>query len=1075
MVETMSEGAVTIAPDGVILYCNRRFADMLKAEPQTVIGSNLLEHFAGDNIAKVTAAIHESQAATTRVQVNLLASDATPVPVTIAMHRQRFGETQSIALVVTDVTEIVVAQDALRDSEARFRQAEESIRRSEAELKEVQHLARLGTWNLDPASGAVTWSEELYNIMGLDPRLPAPNVQQQAALFKPHSYAALTAALQTALKDGTPYALELEFIRPDATEGWMLARGEAERGSDGGVRRVHGMALDITEQRQATLKLEEEEVKFRSLVEQNVAGIVIIREDGTLAYCNAYFANLIGYTPAEIIGRPLLDFLPEAERSIVRESLRSDMFERGEFVQLASILQARDGRILDVLVNASRSTFEGRPAAIAVVLDITERKQAEVRLNEARAQLTEAQAVAHVGSWQLDLRTNSAELSDECYRIFHVDPATFVPSREAFLALVHPDDREAVVSAHERSLEDSTSWALDHRIVLDDGTVRFAHQRWKNDYDADGRPLRTIGTIQDITEWKTAENALRQERDFSTALINSLPGLFVVIDETGHLVRWNKNLVTLTGLSDEQLQGLDALMIAIPSDRDAVKVKTEDAFLHGQSEVEFRIRTKAGDVRMMHWSGQTIRSDGHLSLVTVGIDITEMREAAEHLQASEAKYRELFESTRDALMVMDPSTGTVISGNPAAVKMFGAKDEADFISHPPWTLSPERQPDGRRSAEKMREITETTMREGTNFFEWTHQRANGEEFSAEVLLTRIIQGQKTLIFGTVRDITERVRAAESLAYRDHVLHAVTLSAAKLVTGSSLATAMPPALRTMAEALRIDRMFILKWFSTAAEPSRVEMLYAWQAADVVQINSAMFAKFPAEPELAAWQAPLLDGKPVMTYADTATGIVAHIMQEMKNLSTLFVPIFVSGKYWGQIAIDDCKTVRQWTSVEIDTLGTLSELIGSMILREQAQASLQQSEERFRAVSETAQDAIIMIDSAAQSYLLEPAAETILGYTKDEAMGKCIHEWITPPRFRDRAIEGMKEFARTGRGRIFGKTLELAATRKDGREIPVEISVANMFLNKEWHAVAILRDITERKRSEESSRAWRARIS
>ncbi len=132
---------------------------------------------------------------------------------------------------------------------------------------------------------------------------------------------------------------------------------------------------DITERKQAEARLREDEARFHALVEQEVAGVAIIRDDGALAYCNAYFAKLIGCAPAEIIGRPLLDFVPEAEKPHVRESLRSQLVAGGEFVQLTSTMQARDGGKIEVLVNASRSTFEGYPASIAVVIDITERKR----------------------------------------------------------------------------------------------------------------------------------------------------------------------------------------------------------------------------------------------------------------------------------------------------------------------------------------------------------------------------------------------------------------------------------------------------------------------------------------------------------------------------------------------------------------------------------------------------------------------------------------------------------------------------------------------------------------------------
>jgi PAS domain S-box-containing protein len=97
-----------------------------------------------------------------------------------------------------------------------------------------------------------------------------------------------------------------------------------------------------------------------------------------------------------------------------------------------------------------------------------------------------------------------------------------------------------------------------------------------------------------------------------------------------------------------------------------------------------------------------------------------------------------------------------------------------------------------------------------------------------------------------------------------------------------------------------------------------------------------------------------------------------------------------------------------------------------------------------------------------------AERIFGYTSVEAMGKSVHTWLAPARYHDRSAAGMSAFAATGRGSILGRTLEFAAIRKDGVEFPVELSVASMLLGSKWHAVATIRDITERKRVAEQVR-------
>jgi PAS domain S-box-containing protein len=130
----------------------------------------------------------------------------------------------------------------------------------------------------------------------------------------------------------------------------------------------------------------------------------------------------------------------------------------------------------------------------------------------------------------------------------------------------------------------------------------------------------------------------------------------------------------------------------------------------------------------------------------------------EALRKSEVKYRLLFESSRDALMTIAPSTGKFTQANQAALQLFGVASEADFTTLGPLDVSPEHQPDGRPSAEKAKEMIATAMREGSYFFEWEHQRLNGEPFAADVLLTRMKVDGQVSMQATVRDITERKRA-----------------------------------------------------------------------------------------------------------------------------------------------------------------------------------------------------------------------------------------------------------------------------------------------------------------------------
>jgi diguanylate cyclase (GGDEF)-like protein len=137
------------------------------------------------------------------------------------------------------------------------KRAEEDLRRSQAGLEEAQRVARLGSWTLDIATGRVTWTEELYHMLGFDPSLPAPTLAEQERVFTPKSWQRLNFAIEETLSNGVPYELELETVRPDGNTGWIIARGGPQRDAHGDIVALCGIAQDITDR-----KLVEKRVQF---------------------------------------------------------------------------------------------------------------------------------------------------------------------------------------------------------------------------------------------------------------------------------------------------------------------------------------------------------------------------------------------------------------------------------------------------------------------------------------------------------------------------------------------------------------------------------------------------------------------------------------------------------------------------------------------------------------------------------------------------------------------------------------------------------------------------------------------
>jgi PAS domain S-box-containing protein len=112
--------------------------------------------------------------------------------------------------------------------------------------------------------------------------------------------------------------------------------------------------------------------------------------------------------------------------------------------------------------------------------------------------LVEAQEIAHLGSWTLDLVTDTLLWSDEVYRIFEFDAQQFEPTYAAFVGTIHPDDRAAVDQAYTQSLLTRSSYQIEHRLQLPDGRIKWVQERCQSEFDASGRALRSVGTVQDL-------------------------------------------------------------------------------------------------------------------------------------------------------------------------------------------------------------------------------------------------------------------------------------------------------------------------------------------------------------------------------------------------------------------------------------------------------------------------------------------------------------------------------------------------------------------------------------------------
>ena len=273
------------------------------------------------------------------------------------------------------------------------------------------------------------------------------------------------------------------------------------------TERTQQLEQEIVERDHLAATLSEGQVLLHSLQEHSPNVIIVVDEEGTVVFVNPAVAAVFGYQPDELLGQGIDTLVPEAlpERHVKqREASLSAL--RAQGMGNVRVLQGRRKDGTEVSAEIRLIPFPARPGrsfrVMALVRDLTTLKRQE-------SMLSDAQQIAHLGSWERDLVTNELQWSDEVYRILGLLPGEVSPSLPAFMERIHPEDRTIVQESLDRTLRGDGTHDVDHRIVLPDGTERIGHDIGRVTYDLAGKPIRLVGTIQDITDRRRIEERLR--------------------------------------------------------------------------------------------------------------------------------------------------------------------------------------------------------------------------------------------------------------------------------------------------------------------------------------------------------------------------------------------------------------------------------------------------------------------------------------------------------------------------------------------------------------------------------------
>ncbi|MEJ2740678.1 MAG: PAS domain S-box protein, partial [Dehalococcoidia bacterium] len=273
--------------------------------------------------------------------------------------------------------------------------------------------------------------------------------------------------------------------------------------------------------------------------------------------------------------------------------------------------------------------------ALATIEKEEERRRVEKELRESRTRLAEAQHIAHIGSWELDIGSNTMAWSDEVYRIFNMRPRKLKITHEAFVSNIHRDDREMVRKSYDESVKTKTPYNIVYRLLLKGGSLKYVNEKCETYYNEKGKPVRSIGTVQDITERRQVEDARKASEEKLRQMFESITDGITVVGMDFKIIQLNQATVRMHGYaSKKELMGRNAFELIAEKDHAQISGHMQrllkDGFI---KNVEYTFLTRDGKEFPAELSAALLKDSqgNNEGFITVAKDITERKTMEEQL------------------------------------------------------------------------------------------------------------------------------------------------------------------------------------------------------------------------------------------------------------------------------------------------------------------------------------------------------------------------------------------------------------------------------------------------------------
>jgi diguanylate cyclase (GGDEF)-like protein/PAS domain S-box-containing protein len=381
------------------------------------------------------------------------------------------------------------------------------------------------------------------------------------------------------------------------------------------------------------------------------------------------------------------------------------------------------------------------------------------KIRSREQQLSEAQKITHLGSWEWNAASGEVVGSDELYRICGLEPEAIPATRQAFLERVHPEDRETVEKTVQQLLAERQPSASHYfRLLRPDGSIRIVRGQLEAAFDDSGQPVSMVGTCHDVTELKWAEAALRASEQRFFRIFQATPDLLSISSAADDcLIEANEAFLRELGYQRSEVIGRSAQDLGIWGDQEERAGVARALSDRGElRDCEVRLRASTGREIIGLMSAEYIELNGNRCILTLVKDISERK----RLDEERARLASIVESCDDAILATDRD-GIITIWNAGAEKIFGSSAQEVRGTHLSSLAPAERREEMIRlcrGAGGDRQVTQ---------FETVHLRKDGRQIHISLNISPLRDADGTVVgmSGIARDVTERAEMEENIRHQ----------------------------------------------------------------------------------------------------------------------------------------------------------------------------------------------------------------------------------------------------------------------------------------------------------------------